>query len=58
VRENRIHIEVVPRKHPDVGLYVQALVALARQIQAADDQQARAETGEAAIKTPRAGDAS
>jgi hypothetical protein len=58
VRENRIHMEVVPRKHPDLGLYMQALVDLARQIQAAEDQKARAETGEVAIKTPPAGDAS
>ena len=31
MKEDRIRIEMVPRKKPDLGLYVQALIAVARQ---------------------------
>jgi hypothetical protein len=31
VKESRIRIDMVPRKEPDLGLYVQALIAVARQ---------------------------
>lgn len=31
MKENRIRIDMVPRKEPDLGLYVQALIAVAHQ---------------------------
>ena len=40
MKENRIRIEMVPRKEPDLGLYVQALIAVARQ-RTQDKQQPR-----------------
>lgn len=46
MNEDRIRITVVPRKDPDIGLYVLALIALARRLQeqeAADKARLQAE---------------
>jgi hypothetical protein len=54
-KESRIRIESVAREEPNIGLYVQALVALARQLQAAEAEKARTETDRSAPTTPPAG---
>ncbi len=54
-KESRIRIELVAREEPNIGLYVQALVALARQLQAAEAEKARVETDDSAPTTPTAG---
>jgi hypothetical protein len=44
-RRRQIRIRAIKKENPDIGLYVQALIALARQLQEEEDQQALAPGG-------------
>jgi hypothetical protein len=53
MKEDHIRITAVPREEPDIGLYVLALIALARQLQEEQDKQTQPQAGQPPLQPVR-----